>query len=720
MDISAILEGLNAAQREAVTTNAQTVRVIAGAGSGKTRVLVQRMQWLLLVENMSPYGLLALTFTNKAAREVSERLQEGLQRPLGQLWAGTFHGICHRILRRYAELMGWSRQFVIMDGQDQLMMVRRMMRARAWDEKLMNAKQLVWQINAYKEEGLRAGDVVVNNHPVEAAVREFYGDYERLCQQQATMDFAELLLLTVELLREHEGVCAEYRARFQALLVDEFQDTNKLQFEMVRLLCGAQAQLFVVGDDDQSIYGWRGARVENILSLEEVYPDLQTIRLEQNYRSTQTILDAANAVIAKNSQRLGKRLWSEGDKGSPVTIYPAVNEYDEARYVCEAIRRWQEAGGRYQDCAVLYRSNAQSRVFEELFLQYQVPYRVYGGLRFFERAEVKDALAYLRVARFADDDGAIERIINTPARGIGAKTLALLRGLAQMQGLSLWQAMQAEVLAQAQLSGRGYNAVQGFVQLINVLLERINATSSLKEALHIVVHDSGLYQMHEDSGKEQAAVRRENLDELINAGSYVDSTTEADSDRIMDFLANAALDAGDGQAQEGVDCVQLMTLHSAKGLEFPNVYIVGMEEDLFPSQRSIAVREKLEEERRLAYVGMTRAERELTLCFAERRRLMGNDTYPRPSRFIYEIPEALTEAVRPLVYAGISEARLQVRSLSEDSMPFKTGDMVKHRKFGEGCVLMLEGSGDHARALINFEQAGEKWLVLTYAKLEKL
>ena len=519
MDVSEILQGLNERQREAVTHPARAMRVIAGAGSGKTRVLVQRMQWLMAVEGVSPYGLLALTFTNKAAREMRQRLEAALQRPLGQLWMGTFHGICHRILRRHAPLMQWPEQFVIMDSDDQLRLVKRMMRARQWDEAVMKPKNMVWQINAYKEEGLRAEDVPPTPHPGELAIREFYHDYEKLCRQQGTMDFAELLLLTVELFTHHPEVLQNYQQRFQSVLVDEFQDTNALQYRLVQQLCAGGAQLFVVGDDDQSIYGWRGARVENILQLERDFPALATVRLEQNYRSTQTILDAANAVIAQNSNRLGKTLWSDGQRGAAVRIYPAINEMDEARYVCEHIQRWHADGGRYDESAILYRSNAQSRVFEEMLLQHRLPYRVYGGLRFFERAEIKDALAYLRLARYRDDDGAVERIINTPTRGIGQKTLADLRQLAQQAGVPLWRILSDDAQIARHFSGRARNALREFTNLIETIAAKIAVETSLKKALETVVHDSGLYAALESEGSEQADARRENLDELINAGS---------------------------------------------------------------------------------------------------------------------------------------------------------------------------------------------------------
>ena len=722
VDVSAILDGLNDAQRKAVTLPADAIRVIAGAGSGKTRVLVQRMQWLMAVEGISPHGLLALTFTNKAAREMRQRLENATGQAMTPLSMGTFHGICHRILRRFAERMDWPQGFVIIDREDQLRMIKRMLRERNWDEELISPRQIQAQIDAYKQEGLRAADVPVTAHPVDVAVRELYRDYEIACRRQGAMDFAELLLLTVELLAQHAQVKAHFHQRFQSILVDEFQDTNTLQFTLIRELLGEKAKLFVVGDDDQSIYGWRGAKVENILELERAYPELQTIRLEQNYRSTQTILHAANAVIAKNQRRLGKRLWSAGAHGEAVRVYAALNEYDETRYVIETITQWVETGGGYDECAILYRSNAQSRVFEEGLRQKRIPYRVYGGLRFFERAEVKDALAYLRLTRQRDDDGALERVLNQPPRGIGARTQTNLRELARREGVSLWQIIADPALVKAHFNARAGNALSAFAALLSRLHREIGETNSLKKALEIAVYRSGLYAHLEGQAKEEAETRRENLDELINAGSYVDMVADQQSDKVIDFLADAALDAGDGQAQEGESSVQLMTLHSAKGLEFANVFIVAMEEDIFPSQRSLEDPARLEEERRLAYVGMTRAEKRLTLSFAERRRFQGRDTYPQPSRFVREVPRELIEAVRPLLFTEATAVRGDTAPTQPGSAQelWRTGEMVRHGKFGEGCIVSLEGSDAHRRALVNFAEAGEKWLVLAYAKLEKI
>lgn len=720
-EVGEILVGLNDEQRQAVTSSARVLRVIAGAGSGKTRVLVHRMMWLMMIEQYHPASLMALTFTNKAAREMRSRLEAVMEQPLQQVRMGTFHHICGRILRQYADRMNWSRDFVVMDSEDQLRLIKRLMRETQWAVESINAKDLRSQINSMKEQGMRANDMPVNNN-IDALTRNFYLDYERACIQQGRMDFAEMLLLTVELLTQHDAVREHLQARYRAILVDEFQDTNHLQFRFIELMTSATAKLFVVGDDDQSIYSWRGAVVKNILELEQVYPEVETIRLERNYRSTNTILAAANAVIAHNQQRLGKNLWTEENAGELVTIYPAMNEYDEARYVCETIQQRHQEGARYEDCAILYRTNALSRVFEEILIQYGIPYRVTGGLRFFERAEIKDALAYLRTVLTPTDDGALERIINTPSRSIGEKTLNDVRSLARQGGLSLWHILSDAMLLQRHFSARSANALTHFVNLICTMRDDIQQEPSLERALQIVCEKSGLLAQFETSTKDDSESRKENLLELIEAVKRIDVEQPDNPNRIQEFLSDAALDAGEAEAEEGRDAVQLMTLHTAKGLEFDNVFMVAMEEDIFPNSKS-QFGEKLEEERRLAYVGITRARKQLTLSFAERRRYLGNETYPRTSRFLHEIPEQFVQAVRPMVFEHVmSERKLQhampntLRDQHADD-PYKMGDIVEHAKFGEGCILAFEGDGAGRRALIRFKESGEKWLILAYAKL---
>ncbi|SUO95665.1 UvrD-helicase domain-containing protein [Suttonella ornithocola] len=717
-DVSELLEGLNEAQREAVTSDVRIIRVIAGAGSGKTRVLVQRMLWLMKVEGYHPASLMALTFTNKAAREMRSRLEETLQYPLSTIRMGTFHHVCGRILRQHAERMNWSHEFVVMDSEDQLRLIKRLMREVNWQVQAVDAKLMRNIINAMKEDGIRANDMPTKTQQ-DILVRNFYSDYESACIRQGRMDFAEMLLLTVELLEQHQDIRESFHQRYRAILVDEFQDTNLLQFRFITLMLGKAARLFVVGDDDQSIYSWRGARVENILHLDQFYPDLETIRLEQNYRSTGNILIAANGLIANNNNRLGKNLWSADKEGELIRIYPAVNEYDEARYVAEQIQRWQEAGGRLKDCAILYRNNALSRVFEEVFIQNDLPYRVTGGLRFFERAEIKDALAYLRMVLFPDDDGALERIINVPARSIGEKTVADLRSLARQGNRSIWTILKDSETVQRHFSTRAISALNRFVELIEALQLKIQENPSVEFALQTIIQDSGLANMHEKSRKEDSESRKENLYELISAGRHCDAVDADNHQRISDFLNDAALDAGDREAEEGLDAVQLMTLHTAKGLEFLNVFLIGLEEGIFPGQHN-QFGEKLEEERRLAYVGITRAQENLTLSFAERRRYQGSESYPSASRFIQEIPESLLEFVRPMLFDRLkASAKADNYALpkSQSDDPFGVGDLVVHPKFGEGCVMSFEGQGNSRRALINFSAHGEKWLILSYAKL---
>ena len=746
MDVSEILQGLNERQREAVTHPARAMRVIAGAGSGKTRVLVQRMQWLMAVEGVSPYGLLALTFTNKAAREMRQRLEAALQRPLGQLWMGTFHGICHRILRRHAPLMQWPEQFVIMDSDDQLRLVKRMMRARQWDEAVMKPKNMVWQINAYKEEGLRAEDVPPTPHPGELAIREFYHDYEKLCRQQGTMDFAELLLLTVELFTHHPEVLQNYQQRFQSVLVDEFQDTNALQYRLVQQLCAGGAQLFVVGDDDQSIYGWRGARVENILQLERDFPALATVRLEQNYRSTQTILDAANAVITHNSERLGKNLRTEAESGDKIRYFCAYNDYEEAQFITEECRHLQRHGTPLDQIAILYRSNAQSRIIEQQLFQAAIPYRIYGGFRFYERQEIKHALAYLRLAVNPNDDNALLRVINFPPRGIGTRSVENIQAAAAEQGISLWQAA----------CGMGAKAskIAAFVQLIDSFQQQI-PHFRLPEILQTILQDSGLYAHYQAQKQASERERTENLDELINAAEFFrpedspfetqpENNTDSPEFPILAFLSNASLESGETQAGAGQEAVQLMTVHAAKGLEFDNVFLSGMEEGRFPSEMSLAEHGGLQEERRLMYVAITRARKRLYISMAQQRQLYGITQASIVSRFIDEIPSELLHHLSPpkaplgslktsptsfgaaknhSAHASQRQPENECNATSHtprDYHGYTLGENIRHAKFGTGVIIDAIDKGSSARLTINFGANGIKELDTAFAKLEKL
>jgi len=722
MDVSHLLDELNDAQREAVTAGDHHTLVLAGAGSGKTRVLIHRLAWLIQVEHVSPLGILAVTFTNKAAGEMRQRAGDLLQVSTRPLWIGTFHGIAHRLLRMHWKEAGLPETFQILDSEDQLRLLRRIIRDEGMDESQWPARQAQWFINARKDEGERPDRIEHLDHPVTAAWVHIYKLYQDYCNRGGLVDFAELLLRAHELWLEHPPLLDHYRRRLQHLLVDEFQDTNAIQYAWVRMLAGDTGRVFVVGDDDQSIYGWRGARVENVHHFERDFPDVQTVRLEQNYRSTGIILDAANALIAHNQARMGKSLWTAGERGHPIALYAAFNEQDEARYVVERIQQWLDEGRRADDCAILYRTTAQSRLFEEYLLRESIPYRVYGGLRFFERTEVKDALAYLRLLHNPNDDAAFERVVNKPVRAIGEKTISIIRQQARESGLTLWQAAQ-ESLRQKIFAARAGNAVQGFMQLIDGMRERM-ADWTLGNQMQGVIDDSNLAAAYEKEPRERMESRIENLRELVNAADAFilpGEDEEAGLTELQSFLSHAALEAGETQGENWEDCIQLMTLHSAKGLEFPLVFIGGMEDGLFPHQRSVEdASGRLEEERRLCYVGMTRARERLCLSYAEVRRMHGTQNYCRPSRFIDEMPSELVEEVRPGISSNRPYRSPRPAAMVDSTAPYRLGQSVMHPKFGEGTVLAFEGAGEHARVHINFSAAGPKWLVVAYARLEAL
>ncbi len=715
MDISAILDSLNEAQREAVSAPLQPMLILAGAGSGKTRVLVHRLAWLMQVAGMRPHALMAVTFTNKAAREMRGRVEALLGIDTRGMWLGTFHGLAHRLLRRHHEEAGLPQSFQVLDSDDQYRLIRRILREMRLDEGRWPPRQIQWYINAHKDEGRRpeqvnAGDLF------ERQMLDIYRAYEHQCRRAGLVDFGELLLRTVEVLRDHPGLLTHYRRRFGHILVDEFQDTNTIQYDWLRLLAEGQDNLFVVGDDDQSIYGWRGARVENLRRFQTDFPGHRLVRLEQNYRSTGHILSAANALIAHNRGRLGKKLWTAGGPGEPIAVYDAFNDVDEARFVVGRIQRWLEEGRRGREAAILYRSNAQSRLFEEQLLAAGIPYRVYGGLRFFERAEIKSALAYLRLIVNRDDDPSFERVVNLPARGIGPRTLDAVRDRARADSVSLWRA--AESLCRSQtLPGRARNALVRFLQLIETLAEAV-APLSLADQVRRVVEETGLLDHYGRERGDQGEARVENLKELVTAARQFSLALGGEDEALTPleaFLANAALEAGETQAGEEEDGVQLMTLHAAKGLEFPLVFMVGMEEGLFPSLQSLEDAGRLEEERRLCYVGMTRAMERLYMTYAECRRLYGRETYPRESRFLREIPPEHLAEVRG--QSRVVRPPLEFGSRSGEVGGLRLGQRVVHAAFGEGVVLRCEGEGGNARVQVNFDQAGVKWLMLAYADL---
>ncbi len=721
MDVSHIFDELNDAQREAVAAAPQPLLVLAGAGSGKTRVLISRIAYLVEAHEVSPLSILAVTFTNKASREMRNRIEDMLGIPMGGMWIGTFHSLAHRLLRQHYQEASLPQAFQILDSDDQLRMIKRSLKELALDEAYWPPRQIQWFISGHKEEGRRPEQVPHSNDTQQQTLLAVFAHYEGLCQRFGLVDFSELLLRAYELLKNNEILRERYQTRFQHVLVDEFQDTNSIQYLWIKLLVQKSHSLFAVGDDDQSIYGWRGAKVENILQFEQDFPNAKTLRLEQNYRSTTNILDAANAVIKNNGTRLGKELWTAGEKGEPVKLYTAYNEQDEARFIIDQIQSWVNQGGLRSQVAILYRSNAQSRVFEEVLLNKGMPYRVYGGLRFFERAEIKDALAYLRLCTRREDDPSFERIVNTPTRGIGNKTVDTVREYARQNQLSMWDACN-QLLNSDQLSSRAQSALGVFVNLIQDISQQIT-DQDLFQQFEIMLDLSKLIEHFQKEKGEKGQARVENLQELISAArGYEVDETEDDLPPLSSFLAHAALEAGEGQAEEWEDCVQLMSLHSAKGLEFPVVFLTGLEEGLFPHQRSLEEgAARLEEERRLCYVGMTRAMQQLWLSHAELRRLYGSEKYTSPSRFLKEIPSELITEIRARPKTTYSAPRRDHSAWVDDQSTHESGISVgadvTHPKFGEGVVVNLEGQGEYARIQINFSEVGSKWLVLAYANL---
>jgi DNA helicase-2/ATP-dependent DNA helicase PcrA len=718
MDVTPILDSLNDAQRQAVTAAAGPTLVIAGAGSGKTRVLVHRAAWLIDVEGVNPQGLLAVTFTNKAAAEMRGRIESLLNIPVQNLWIGTFHGLAHRLLRRHWREANLPQNFQIIDSDDQIRLIKRLLKNLEADDNQWVPREVQYFINGQKDEGLRPKHLDDDGDPNRRQMIAFYHAYEEVCERGGLVDFAELLLRAHELWRDNDELLAHYQRRFSHLLVDEFQDTNAIQYAWLRLLAGKTGIPFVVGDDDQSIYRWRGARVEHIHRFQKDFPGTTMVKLEQNYRSTATILHAANAVIENNSSRLDKKLWTDGAEGELIRVYAAYNERDESDFVIGRLRDWIDQGNLRADAAILYRSNAQSRVLEEGLVNAGIPYRVYGGQRFFERVEIKDALAYLRLISNRDDDSSFERVVNKPTRGIGARTADMIRVYARANSCSMWRA--AGAVASDELNGRAANAVLTFLNLVETLA-RDTDNLELPDRIDHVIHASGLIEFFKKEKGEKGETRIENLLELISAGRSFEPDPAEEMSPLDEFLSHAALEAGDGQADAWEDCVQLMTMHSAKGLEFPLVFMSGMEDGLFPHQRSISDPNGLEEERRLCYVGITRAMQTLYITYAEQRRLHGMDNFSQPSRFIAEIPKQHIEEVRPRVKVSQplrapGTTRTPIRQGAE--LGIRLGQRVRHQKFGDGVILNCEGQGAHARVEVNFETAGIKWLVLSYANLD--
>ena len=735
MDLTHILDGLNERQRDAVAAPVGNMLVVAGAGSGKTRVLVHRIAFLVEALGASSGGILAVTFTNKAAAEMRGRVERLLEGPARAMWVGTFHGIAHRLLRMHSRDAGLPDNFQILDADDQLRLVKRVMRTMDVDEQKWPARQAAWFINSHKDEGRRPSEVDAAEHDVFGTVhKRIYEAYEALCNQGGLVDFAELLLRSHELIRDNDDLRAHYRRRFRYLLVDEFQDTNTIQYAWLRLLATAEpgghegaGAVWAVGDDDQSIYGWRGAKIQNIHDFQQDFADVEVVRLEQNYRSTSRILQAANALIGNNAERLGKNLWTDAGEGAPILVYSGYNDLDEARFIADRAQRWIEDGGSPDDVAVLYRSNAQSRVIEEACLRLDIPYRIYGGVRFFERLEIKNALAYMRLMSLRHADVAFERVVNTPPRGIGGKTVDAIRTVARTNGVSMWQAAK-EGIAHGTFKGRAATMVGAFIKLIDDIAAAADG-APLYEIAEQCLETTGLMAFHSKEGGERGMARKENLEELVTACRQfggdlvfpVEEVGEEDSQasELDEFLDHAALESGEHQS--GGPAVQMMTMHSAKGLEFPLVFMAGMEEGLFPNSRSVREPGRLEEERRLAYVGITRAMRQLYFTYAETRRLNGMQSHNWPSRFLDEVPAECVQEVRmggdisrpfrPRDAGGANGGSIAGGGL-------RIGQIVRHAKFGEGIVLQAEGSGERTRVQVNFAGAGTKWLMLAYANLE--
>ncbi len=701
-----LIDGLNAPQKQAVTANRGHQLILAGAGSGKTRVLVHRIAWLVAQCGMSPYGILALTFTNKAAKEMRHRLEALLGQPLPGMWLGTFHGICHRFLRQHADEAGLNSDFQIIDTKDQLQIIKRIQKECQLNDQKWPPNKTLYAIQKYKAQGLRAHQVEPPSYAYEQKCLEIYDIYQTYCERAHLVDFTELMLKTTEVLQASPSLMAHYHDRFSDILIDEFQDTNSMQYNLLKLFCGANASVMAVGDDDQSIYSWRGACVDHMHHFVRDFTGCETIKLEQNYRSTQTILSAANAVIQHNQGRLGKDLWTDQGTGSPIQLYTAYNDLDEARHIVTHIESAHARGTNLDEIAILYRANAQSRVLEDQLTHANLPYRIYGGLRFFDRSEIKDVLYYARLIVSRSDDAAFERIVNKPTRGVGQTTMTKLRSVATQHRCALWQAID-----HTDWSSRAHKALQGFVNTVNTLADGCEGLA-LHDQINHIIQNSGLLELYEQEDRTSYQNRVENLQELINAANVFAQETQQD---MVSFLASISLDAGD-TIDDDTQKVQLMTVHAAKGLEFNTVFLSGLEEGLFPHQMSLRD-EGLEEERRLCYVAMTRACEHLYISHAQSRRLNGQTTSQYPSRFLSEIPNDLIEGGQnhQAVFSSTAPANVVVAGPM-----LRLGQWVRHEHFGTGTVLNCEGSGQQTRVQIKFDDAGVKWLMLSHAPLELL
>ena len=724
MDVSHILDKLNDDQRNAVTSEKQHLLVLAGAGSGKTRVLVHKIAWQVEAIGINPSAIMAVTFTNKAANEMRSRIESLLKAPMLDSWVGTFHGLSHKLLKRFHNEAGLSSGFTIIDSDDQLRIIKRISKEIGLDEATWPARQSQWQINNWKDDGLRSKNIKVDGDFYTETVNKIYKEYEDISQRDHLVDFGELLLKSYETLINSKAVKTFFQTRFKSVLIDEFQDTNTIQYKWLQEIASDKSYVTAVGDDDQSIYGWRGAKVEHVNSFSEDFKNTEVVRLEQNYRSTNVILNAANALIGNNKERLGKNLWTEKIDGEQIILYQAYNEQDEARFIADILNDWMNKGGAYSEAAVLYRSNAQSRAIEEALLRVSIPYRIYGGLRFYERLEIKNAIAYLKIIFNNNDNPSFERSISNPTRGVGEKTLAKIRNTAKKYNISYIKA-SAKLVDDGSISGRGGKGLKDYLEFVagcNTFIRE----NLLSELMELIIMETGLYAYHSKEPGEKGKTRTENLEELITATkNFEQSITEKKSNEEIaeSYLDIISLDSGDRQASEHDDAAQLMTMHSAKGLEFKLVLLTGLEESLFPHGRSMESVSQLEEERRLCYVAITRAMEKLYITHAESRRLHGTDTFNPPSRFLREIPKDLIDEIRPRAQTNIPYNRKdfeETKNEFEEEIGISLGQKVQHKKFGEGIVLNYEGSSDSARVQVNFDNYGTKWLVMAYANLKKL
>ena len=724
MDVSHILDKLNEDQRNAVTSDKQHLLVLAGAGSGKTRVLVHKIAWQVEAIGINSSAIMAVTFTNKAANEMRSRIESLLKAPMLDSWVGTFHGLSHKLLKRFHKEAGLSSGFTIIDSDDQLRIIKRISKEIGLDEATWPARQSQWQINNWKDDGLRSNDIKVNGDFYTETVNKIYKEYEDISQRDHLVDFGELLLKSYETLVNSKAVKTFFQTRFKSVLIDEFQDTNTIQYKWLQEIASKKTNITAVGDDDQSIYGWRGAKVEHVNSFTEDFKDTEVVRLEQNYRSTNVILNAANALIGNNKERLGKNLWTEKVDGEQIILYQAYNEQDEARFIADILKDWMNKGGAYSETAILYRSNAQSRAIEEALLRVSIPYRIYGGLRFYERLEIKNAIAYLKIIFNNNDNPSFERSISNPTRGVGEKTLAKIRNTAKQYNISYIKA-SAKLVDEGSISGRGGAGLKDYLEFV-AGCDLFIQENLLSELMELIIKETGLYAYHAKEPGEKGKTRTENLEELITATkNFEQSVTEKKSNKEIaeSYLDIISLDSGDRQASEHDDAAQLMTMHSAKGLEFKLVLLTGLEESLFPHGRSMESASQLEEERRLCYVAITRAMEKLYITHAESRRLHGTDTFNPPSRFLREIPKDLIDEIRPRAQTNIPYNRKdfeETKNEFEEEIGISLGQKVQHNKFGEGIVLNYEGSGDSARVQVNFDNSGTKWLVMAYANLKKL